>query len=574
MFQSRVGKTQKDVLKTQRQSNHSQAREAEAFSIDAYGNQSLLMKGRAGGMQPVMPLRPSQTAGLQRKRACDETQKGGLEERLIQPKLAIGSPTDSLEQEADRVAEQVLAMPDGAAGNHPLALSSAGDSSAQRKCAACEEEEKKKLQAKQSSSANATLESAAGLAAHTEEQGLELDSTALRNGMPLPMEVRSYFEPRFGRDFSKVRVHTDAEAAGSAKAINSLAFTYGQDVVFGSGQFDPGSNSGRRLIAHELTHVVQQSGGGSPLVQRWPDKNSPWSDWMPPVIQPEFPQAPIAPPSTRDMAKGACLLDPTGPLCKFYNLNPPPPSKTLCIPGFHGSTSEKFKDLCCKDGPAESEESCCPPQSQNIMTSTCCPPGKKFVRETSKCETDIGVDNLPPGTLRVPDILTPFGQNAPGSSSPAPDQAPKSFKLDFSAGVIDDFDINSDAINSRQESKLQSVKDRVKTHFQSCPNTMVELVGYADKPGTEDYNLQLGQKRADRVRLILKIDLTSPSDPTGGLMVARSEGSGSASAATDTSGKPQYNAQDRKVDVILHGLCPPIGNLPKAPLDFSKSNSG
>jgi Domain of unknown function (DUF4157) len=65
-------------------------------------------------------------------------------------------------------------------------------------------------------------------------------------------------EPRFGHDFSKVRVHTDAEAAESAQAVNALAYTVGRDVVFGAGQYAPQTSEGRRLLAHELTHVVQQ----------------------------------------------------------------------------------------------------------------------------------------------------------------------------------------------------------------------------------------------------------------------------------------------------------------------------
>lgn len=71
--------------------------------------------------------------------------------------------------------------------------------------------------------------------------------------------ARLFMESRFGRDFCRVRVHTDERAAGSAKAVEALAFTVGHDVVFGSGQYNPGTAEGRRLLAHELTHVVQQS---------------------------------------------------------------------------------------------------------------------------------------------------------------------------------------------------------------------------------------------------------------------------------------------------------------------------
>ena len=79
-------------------------------------------------------------------------------------------------------------------------------------------------------------------------------------GQALSPESRRVMEPRFGRDFSRVRVHTDARAATSAQALNALAYTVGRNVVFGAGQCSPGTSQGDRLVAHELTHVVQQEG--------------------------------------------------------------------------------------------------------------------------------------------------------------------------------------------------------------------------------------------------------------------------------------------------------------------------
>jgi hypothetical protein len=86
-------------------------------------------------------------------------------------------------------------------------------------------------------------------------------------GSPLSESVQSFFGPRFGYDFSGVRVHTSDQAAHSARAVNALAYTAGRDVVFGAGQYSPDTESGRRLLAHELTHVVQQGSGA----QRSPD---------------------------------------------------------------------------------------------------------------------------------------------------------------------------------------------------------------------------------------------------------------------------------------------------------------
>jgi len=82
-------------------------------------------------------------------------------------------------------------------------------------------------------------------------------------GRPLDPALRLFMQPRLGHDFSRVRVHTDGAAEASARAVNSLAFTVGNHVVFGAGQFDPMSTGGRRLLAHELTHVIQQSATGA-----------------------------------------------------------------------------------------------------------------------------------------------------------------------------------------------------------------------------------------------------------------------------------------------------------------------
>lgn len=85
-------------------------------------------------------------------------------------------------------------------------------------------------------------------------------------GQPLDVQTRAFFEPRFGHDFSKVRIHTDARAAESARAVNALAYTAGRDVVFAPGLYSVSTSHGRRLLAHELAHVVQQRNcaGGSP----------------------------------------------------------------------------------------------------------------------------------------------------------------------------------------------------------------------------------------------------------------------------------------------------------------------
>ncbi|HEV7388488.1 MAG TPA: DUF4157 domain-containing protein [Gemmatimonadaceae bacterium] len=120
---------------------------------------------------------------------------------------------------------------------------------------------------------------------------------ALSEGQSLPTRTRAYFEPRFGEDFSQVRIHNDRAAEDSARSVNALAYTVGRDVVFGSGQYAPETTDGRRLLAHELTHVVQQRTGAPAMIQRQEDEEAPEP---PPTPVPERSQqsdAPKPPPN-------------------------------------------------------------------------------------------------------------------------------------------------------------------------------------------------------------------------------------------------------------------------------------
>jgi hypothetical protein len=170
----------------------------------------------------------------------------------MQAKLAVGRVDDSLEYEADRVAERVMRMPE------PGFAVTSGSLQISRKCAKCEDEERAdKLQTKR-----ATTLQAPAVAPSLVHQVLRSP------GQPLDSGLRAFMEPRFGRDFGGVRVHSDREAAESARAVNALAYTAGQHAVFGTGAYQPDSSSGRQLIAHELAHVIQQSGGQAAVLAR------------------------------------------------------------------------------------------------------------------------------------------------------------------------------------------------------------------------------------------------------------------------------------------------------------------
>lgn len=166
--------------------------------------------------------------------------------RLIQAKLTVGAAHDPLEQEADRVADRVV---------------NRSNASVQR--TAPEEDE---LMTKR----NSMMDSfdAGG--------DFERQLGSSGSGSPLDNHTRSNMEAGIGADFGSVRVHTGAQASSLNRSINARAFTRGSDVYFSSGQYNPGSVAGQRLLAHELTHVVQQ-GAAQRSVQRWPwsKKNKP-----------------------------------------------------------------------------------------------------------------------------------------------------------------------------------------------------------------------------------------------------------------------------------------------------------
>ena len=247
-----------------------------------------------------------------------------LHARLLQAKLTVNQPGDRFEQEADRVADAVLRMPEPAPGAHarpalpahpgtsmqrqpaaedddvarpsarcqqttpttcvdrgcnqshkrcepiemgrmrgcrcvrtelPTAVLEEG--TIQRMCSECGEElhrqpleeEEELLQAKETPSRTPQVTA-----------GVQAQINGLRGqGRPLPAPARAFMEPRFGYDFGQVRIHTNARAAHLARTVNAQAFTLHHNIVFGPGQFAPGTTTGKRLLAHELTHVTQQS---------------------------------------------------------------------------------------------------------------------------------------------------------------------------------------------------------------------------------------------------------------------------------------------------------------------------
>ncbi|MEO6039425.1 MAG: DUF4157 domain-containing protein, partial [Saprospiraceae bacterium] len=156
---------------------------------------------------------------------------------FFQPKLTVNTPGDAYEREADRIADQTVRAP----VNEVLPAPTYGN-----------------LQ-------RTTI----GGNASQPPPPIVSEVLSSAGGQPMDDTTRQFMESRMGQDFSQVRVHTDARAAESAQAIQARAYTSGQDVVFGAGEYQPGSESGQRLLAHELVHVGQQGGNKPPnLISR------------------------------------------------------------------------------------------------------------------------------------------------------------------------------------------------------------------------------------------------------------------------------------------------------------------
>lgn len=170
----------------------------------------------------------------------------------LQPKLTVNTPGDAYEQEADHFAEQVMRM---SGPNIEGGCACGGGCSCQ---SGNGEKGNLSLQTKHVGSNDAGQIAAPPI----------VHEVLASPGQALDSSTRAFFEPRFGHDFSRVRVHTDAAAEQSTRDVNAFAYTVGHDIVFGAGEFLPGTLVGRLLLAHELTHVVQQERSPVPVAMQ------------------------------------------------------------------------------------------------------------------------------------------------------------------------------------------------------------------------------------------------------------------------------------------------------------------
>jgi hypothetical protein len=194
---------------------------------------------------------------------CESAGDGYACSGAVHPKLEVGSAEDPLEHEADRLAEQVL----GTSGSGGAETTSGGagtrpaTTSVRRTCTLCDEPDavRQRVHRKGETSRGATPQAPESVRSVLRSPGAALDAAA-----------RSFLEPRFGHDFSRVRVHADDAAARSAYDVGAAAYTVGTHIAFGAGRYAPATGPGRKLLAHELAHVVQHDAGAR-RIRRAPD---------------------------------------------------------------------------------------------------------------------------------------------------------------------------------------------------------------------------------------------------------------------------------------------------------------
>lgn len=198
---------------------------------------------------------------LFRKASC--SCGGGCSSCQTRSNLNVSHPNDPAEIEADQIADTVMRMSIDDARPDPRLTNTPG--SINRKCSSCEEgnetDDLRHVMRKAESTNTPANTSSSAM------KGLN------SSGRALDQQTRSFFEPRFGRDFGNVRIHHDANATELAQGLGAKAFTIGRDIVFGGGQYAPETETGRRLLAHELTHVLQQGPVGADTADA--DNNAP-----------------------------------------------------------------------------------------------------------------------------------------------------------------------------------------------------------------------------------------------------------------------------------------------------------
>ena len=431
--------------------------------------------------------------------------------------LHLSHPHDPAEREADRVADAVLSGQAVAVQGGPAA-----GASVHRMCTECEEEQRGGVQAKRDPGAAGGITGDARSLA-----GLE------GRGQPMPAALRSEFEPRFGRDFGDVRLHTDAQAGQSASGFGARAYTYGRHVVFGTGQFDASSMQGRRLIAHELAHVMQQSHGARPALQRQTIGGPLDLKPDPCITLPGV--GTLCGQAAADACKKASWIPGCSLVCKVFDCSKPKEPKTLCPQGWRAATSKDFEGQCCR-GTTDSATDCCAPSRIAALDFRCCQSDE--VVSENRCKKSKDLPPLPPTllcptgqrTLKGDCCFPPMVSNGlecvlPQVTPPKPPPKPQPvvptpvdifFKLDRPQDGE-----TAASLTSATTAEGKANFDTLVTSLKTDSTLKVQLVGRASPEGTEAYNVDLGARRARMIAEALKgagiSDSRIADPPDGGL---------------------------------------------------------
>jgi hypothetical protein len=186
--------------------------------------------------------------------------------RKSEGRLRVNRPDDAFEVEADRIAERVLA---GQSQVAPWTVANIGITAPlQRKCSCAASGKCAKCQEKEDRKEEKALQRSPEGPAPADKAPPIVHDVLSTPGEPLDRNTREFFEPRFGYDLSRVRIHTDHKAAASAESVGAAAYAVGSHIVFGAGRYEPQATAGKFLLGHELTHVIQQT----PALSRQPLK--------------------------------------------------------------------------------------------------------------------------------------------------------------------------------------------------------------------------------------------------------------------------------------------------------------
>jgi hypothetical protein len=392
----------------------------------------------------------------------------------------------------------------------------------------------------------------------------------------LDAATRAEFELRYGTDLSAVRVHRDARAAASAAAINAEAYTVGGDVVFGAGRYRPDTPSGRRLLAHELAHVVQEGprGAASPLTvhrQLQIPLPIPGFDKINPCII-----VPEGLPSPFDILGGQEVCGETAEkvICFITGKckdKPPAKKKADCsaFPGFEPGGSSAHTGECCRG--FESDENCCTPDRLAFKDLRCCADDE--VLSDGHCVKSSSLPNVVPPRICPPDRLTASGQCClPPLESrgdicvlpevpPQPPPPPKPtvaevqrVAIGFERDAPQSWYHPAAAFKASVTPPGRKAFDALANLLESQPDLKVQLAGNAsiEKPaGDPQYNQRLTERRVQLIaselakRGIAPSRITDPStEPALAGCEALNDG---VHACGDTGAQRSTVASDRNV---------------------------